>query len=219
MPVTGMSTEEPEATQARLLFELESRMSPVAFLQHLRMSQGASAAARYRTAEFLDEACPGSEEQYTEMSGSSEEDDCGTGTYTDEETSNEFTLPSFPGPSSCSYLSVGQAFVGTQQLSNAPMAAPEDWEVVVRLQGVDMSTGHVCGVMEAVNVPHASEPVVTLWEGEIIDNRNHSFLTQKWGASRWVAHEWGASRWVAHEWGATSGGCAFVRRRGGLQVW
>eukprot|EP00955_Chlamydomonas_euryale_P053647 355556-Chlamydomonas_euryale.AAC.4 len=42
------------------------------------------------------------------MSGSSEEDDCGTGTYTDEETSNEFTLPSFPGPSSCSYLSVGQ---------------------------------------------------------------------------------------------------------------
>ena len=25
---------------------------------------------------------------------------------------------------------------------------------------------------------------VTQWEGEVIDNRNHSFLTRAWGASR-----------------------------------
>lgn len=39
--------------------------------------------------------------------------------------------------------------------------------------------------MEATNIPQAAAaPVVTFWEGEIVDNLNHTFLTQKWGATR-----------------------------------
>ncbi|KAG1664898.1 hypothetical protein FOA52_006244 [Chlamydomonas sp. UWO 241] len=47
-----------------------------------------------------------------------------------------------------------------------------------------MEWNGMCGVMEAVNVPHAAAPIVTFWEGEIVDNANNTFLTNKWGASR-----------------------------------
>eukprot|EP00951_Prasinocladus_malaysianus_P018385 scaffold146746_cov50-Prasinocladus_malaysianus.AAC.1 len=46
-----------------------------------------------------------------------------------------------------------------------------------------IQTGSVCGTMEAENVPHARSPVTTFWEGEIVDNVNYSFFTNKWGAS------------------------------------
>lgn len=36
--------------------------------------------------------------------------------------------------------------------------------------------------MWAENVPHAKSPVVTYWEGEVVDDANHSFFTAKWGA-------------------------------------
>ncbi|PXF40241.1 Glucose-induced degradation protein 4-like [Gracilariopsis chorda] len=36
--------------------------------------------------------------------------------------------------------------------------------------------------MEALDVPKAVSPVVTFWEGQIIDNRNHFFWTAKWDA-------------------------------------
>eukprot|EP01024_Parvocaulis_polyphysoides_P055257 TRINITY_DN5639_c0_g1_i2.p2 TRINITY_DN5639_c0_g1~~TRINITY_DN5639_c0_g1_i2.p2 ORF type:complete len:103 (-),score=7.47 TRINITY_DN5639_c0_g1_i2:31-339(-) len=45
-----------------------------------------------------------------------------------------------------------------------------------------MDRGYVCGMMRAVNVPGASGPILTFWEGEIIDNINHTFQTQKWEA-------------------------------------
>lgn len=89
-----------------------------------------------------------------------------------------------PGPVHCSYLSQGQSFTGSQRLSNAPVGASEDWQVVVKIDGVDMSKGSVCGVMEAVNVPHARSPIITFWEGEIVDNNNFTFITSKWGANR-----------------------------------
>jgi hypothetical protein len=57
-------------------------------------------------------------------------------------------------------------------------------QVVVRVDGVDLSKGSICGVMEAVNVPHARSPIITFWEGEIVDNTNHTFITGKWGAGR-----------------------------------
>ena len=38
--------------------------------------------------------------------------------------------------------------------------------------------------MRAENVPQAKTPVVTFWEGDIIDNVNHSFITSKWGADK-----------------------------------
>ena len=38
--------------------------------------------------------------------------------------------------------------------------------------------------MSAENVPQVRAPVVTFWEGEIIDNVNHCFVTGKWGTTR-----------------------------------
>jgi hypothetical protein len=44
----------------------------------------------------------------------------------------------------------------------------------------------VCGSMQAINVPSAKASVVTFWEGEVVDGRNHSFFTQH-VRSRWPA--------------------------------
>ena len=52
------------------------------------------------------------------------------------------------------------------------------------VQEVNLDTGYVCGSMRAENVPQAKTPVVTFWEGDIIDNVNHSFITSKWGADK-----------------------------------
>lgn len=54
------------------------------------------------------------------------------------------------------------------------------------MQEVNWDTGYVCGSMRAENVPQAKTPVVTFWEGDIIDNVNHSFVTSKWGAEKKV---------------------------------
>ena len=47
-----------------------------------------------------------------------------------------------------------------------------------------MERGHICGCMRAENVPSAEGPVVTFLEGEVIDNRNATFDTQKWDVDR-----------------------------------
>ena len=52
------------------------------------------------------------------------------------------------------------------------------------LQDCNLATGYVCGSMSAENVPQVRAPVVTFWEGEIIDNVNHCFVTSKWGTTR-----------------------------------
>ncbi|KAK3282600.1 hypothetical protein CYMTET_9671 [Cymbomonas tetramitiformis] len=87
----------------------------------------------------------------------------------------------------CSFLSVGQAFEGTQnvpQHSNTG-CKEEAWKVHVRIQGCDLDQGYICGSMEALNVPSAKSSVVTFWEGEIVDNKNYNFFTsQHWGADR-----------------------------------
>lgn len=54
------------------------------------------------------------------------------------------------------------------------------------MQEVNWHTGYVCGSMQAENVPQAKTPVVTFWEGDIIDNVNHSFVTSKWGTEKKV---------------------------------
>eukprot|EP00897_Mesotaenium_endlicherianum_P009247 jgi/Mesen1/8350/ME000463S07796 len=90
----------------------------------------------------------------------------------------------------CTFLSNGQAFVGTQIVSVAGSGAggaggkDDSWRVTVRLQGCDLARGFLCGSMEALNVPSTDSSVVTFWEGEIVDNRNHSFFTAQWGATR-----------------------------------
>ncbi|XP_026663722.2 glucose-induced degradation protein 4 homolog isoform X4 [Phoenix dactylifera] len=73
------------------------------------------------------------------------------------------------------------AFAGTQNVSS--LQKDEAWKVNVRIQGCDLDNGYLCGTMEALNVPLADTPVVTFWEGEIVDNKNYTFFTGKWEAT------------------------------------
>lgn len=68
-------------------------------------------------------------------------------------------------------------------------------------QELDRGRGRVAGSMWAENVPHAKCPVVTFWEGEVVDDANHSFITAKWGARRAPrpAAAWGPERVVRME--------------------
>ncbi|CAI9098284.1 OLC1v1034908C2 [Oldenlandia corymbosa var. corymbosa] len=81
----------------------------------------------------------------------------------------------------CTLLSVGQAFSGTQNVST--LQKDEAWRVNVRILGCDLDHGYLCGTMEALNVPMADTPVITFWEGEIVDSKNYTFFTSKWGAT------------------------------------
>ncbi|CAI0471865.1 unnamed protein product [Linum tenue] len=83
-------------------------------------------------------------------------------------------------PQISSLLSVGQAFSGSQNVSS--LQKQEAWKVNVRIQGCDLDRGYLCGTMEALNVPMADTPVVTFWEGEIVDIKNYTFFTGKWEA-------------------------------------
>ncbi|XP_020103659.1 glucose-induced degradation protein 4 homolog [Ananas comosus] len=84
-------------------------------------------------------------------------------------------------PPSCSLLSVGRCFAGTQNVSS--FQKDEAWKVNVRIHGCDLEHGYLCGTMEALNVPLADTPVVTFWEGEIVDAKNYTFFTGKWEAT------------------------------------
>ncbi|KAK6942994.1 Vacuolar import/degradation protein Vid24 [Dillenia turbinata] len=79
-----------------------------------------------------------------------------------------------------SLLSVGKAFSGTQNVSS--LQKDEAWRVNVCIQGCDLVHGYLCGTMEALNVPMADTPVVTFWEGEIVDTKNYTFYRGKWQA-------------------------------------
>ncbi|KAA8518930.1 hypothetical protein F0562_016296 [Nyssa sinensis] len=89
--------------------------------------------------------------------------------------------PGHTSPPACTLLSVGQTFSGTQNVSS--LQKDEAWRVNVRIQGCDLDHGYLCGTMEALNVPMADTPVVTFWEGEIVDTKNHTFFTGKWEAT------------------------------------
>lgn len=85
-------------------------------------------------------------------------------------------------PQACSLLTVGQTFSGTQNVSSLQNEKDEAWRVNVCIQGCDLDHGYLCGTMEALNVPMADTPVVTFWEGEIVDGKNYTFFTGKWEA-------------------------------------
>ncbi|CAL4951443.1 unnamed protein product [Urochloa decumbens] len=86
-----------------------------------------------------------------------------------------------PSPPTCSLLSPGRCFDGTQNVSS--LQKDEAWKVNVRIHGYDPEQGYLCGTMEALNVPLADTPVVTFWEGEVVDAKNYTFFTGKWEAS------------------------------------
>ncbi|KAJ2417958.1 hypothetical protein GGF47_005171, partial [Coemansia sp. RSA 2524] len=60
---------------------------------------------------------------------------------------------------------------------------PEQWDVGVEIQTVDMKHGKVTGLMKAINVPNLPHTVVTCWGGEIVDFVNYMPLTDKWRAT------------------------------------
>ncbi|GKV29957.1 hypothetical protein SLEP1_g38830 [Rubroshorea leprosula] len=75
-------------------------------------------------------------------------------------------------------LSVGRAFTGHLKCTQPPRC----WGLHVRIQGCDLERGYICGIMEVLNL-QIGRPVVTFWEGEIVDMKNHTFYTGKWHAT------------------------------------
>jgi len=101
----------------------------------------------------------------------------------------------------CAFLEPGVTFGGTQDVSPsshcslaATGAGRESWDLKILVEETNFAKGYVCGTMHANGFNCSSSggsgcedervPVVTFWEGELIDNVNHSFYTQKWGASK-----------------------------------
>uniref|UniRef100_A0A7S0ZAR5 Glucose-induced degradation protein 4 homolog n=1 Tax=Timspurckia oligopyrenoides TaxID=708627 RepID=A0A7S0ZAR5_9RHOD len=125
-----------------------------------------------------------------------------------EEYASNNSLSSDWAPLS-SFLHVGQAFCGIQNVtldssttSNSNTSSQsyqnyrealsnsnnhnvsDSWRINVRIQGVDLERGTLCGSMEALDVPKIDTPVLTFWEGEIVDNKNSTFRTRRWDATK-----------------------------------
>lgn len=150
-------------------------------LQQLRELTGYRAPRSREVREWTrpDEPCP--------MFGETQSlDMVSSGSSSDEDVAGPQPLPSdFECPEPCCFLSVGQSFQGTQRLTQSMgRQRGENWQVNVRVQGCNWARGYVCGVMEALNVPQAKSPIITFWEGEIIDNVNNTFFTNKWNTSK-----------------------------------
>jgi hypothetical protein len=130
-----------------------------------------------------------------------------------------------PPPPRCPFLTPGQAFAGSQRVTHWTPGKGEAWNVRVVIQSYDTAAGKLCGVMTARDVPEAVAPVVTFFQGEIVDNVNASFYTSHadWAAlaetdlrhwSRFPAFR-GLRRDVERYGGRAPGladcGCVFMR--------
>lgn len=82
------------------------------------------------------------------------------------------------------FLRQGQTFNGWQHVQHWPPGTSEKWNVRVVIDYVDFSKGEVFGTMMASNVPGAESPVVTYFEGEIIDNENSTFYSNPDASAR-----------------------------------
>ncbi|XP_019053295.1 PREDICTED: glucose-induced degradation protein 4 homolog isoform X2 [Nelumbo nucifera] len=82
-------------------------------------------------------------------------------------------------PPACTLLSAGQAFSGTQNVSN--LQKDEAWRVNVRIQGCDLDHGYLCGTMEALNVPLAETPSqVEIDGGKSLDLSSYPYIFMRW---------------------------------------
>ncbi|KXZ52696.1 hypothetical protein GPECTOR_9g742 [Gonium pectorale] len=87
------------------------------------------------------------------------------------------------GSPSCSFLFPSRSFSGKQRLSG-PYRQQEDWSVTATIYSYDVGRGTLSGSMVAQNGPQSKRPIVTYFEGEIVDNANFTFWTgSKWGAA------------------------------------
>lgn len=98
-------------------------------------------------------------------------------------TGPQTTAPMLQAPPNV-YLKPGQTFSGFQHVTHWPPGKPEKWNVEVVLNHCDYKTGEVFGTMTARNVPGAEDPVVTYFEGEVIDNVNSTFYSNPDASAR-----------------------------------
>eukprot|EP00210_Caulerpa_lentillifera_P003622 g3457.t1 len=112
---------------------------------------------------------------------------------------SDFAIPCYSA-----FLDPGRSFIGFQRCSSssktewnefttmntttttaaaaaAPVSSAEEWSAQVQIKEYRPDEGYLCGTMKAYVKPES--PVITFWEGEIIDNKNYTFKTQKWTAS------------------------------------
>jgi len=75
------------------------------------------------------------------------------------------------------FLKPGQIFTGWQHVTHWPPCKPEKWSVTVTIDSCNFATGEVLGSMFAYDVPGSEGLVTTYFEGEIIDNVNHTFYS------------------------------------------
>ena len=74
------------------------------------------------------------------------------------------------------FLSAGFRFEGTQSYTQEfGTHHCEGWTVSVEISQLDWDAGHVCGIMTARGIPCQEHPIVTFWDGEIVNNRNATF--------------------------------------------
>ncbi|CDF39744.1 unnamed protein product [Chondrus crispus] len=127
---------------------------------------------------------PAAEEEAEEEDAESVEQDDEMGVAADAESEDEPAgkkTPLIPLPPA-SFLAPGQTFSGSQTVNQYQAKPADEWRVNVHIQAVDWQRGRISGSMEALDVPKAAAPVVTFWEGEIVDNRNYFFWTGRWEA-------------------------------------
>ncbi|KAK4525425.1 hypothetical protein GAYE_SCF12G3333 [Galdieria yellowstonensis] len=87
-----------------------------------------------------------------------------------------------PKPIFCSLLQAGQRFQGIQN-SWKLVKDLDYWTVHVEIQDYIPEKGYICGTMEAIDVPRFDYPVITFWEGQIVDNIHYGFRTGCWEAT------------------------------------
>lgn len=196
MPVTGAHIEENDSDRRDgelrfwadfggrwmdgLLLEREGQQRSTLLDQLRRHYHRMQVQRRY---EGLQEAepCPFGHERGGDRSTSSSDYNNGDTSMIEALDGPSSSGRSRCGPVPCSYMCQGQSFVGAQRMKS--QRRQEDWRVKVQIHDCDFHSGFICGTIEATDVPSAKSPILTYWEGEILNNHTHTFVTGKWGAS------------------------------------
>lgn len=96
-------------------------------------------------------------------------------------TSNQSTSFDYSIPPYSSLLAPGREFKGIQRCSwnEEGDSSFDEWIVRVQIKEYEPQRGYLSGTLKGML--KSESPVVTFWEGEIIDNENHTFSSEKWG--------------------------------------
>jgi len=89
----------------------------------------------------------------------------------------------------CSFLEPGTSFSGTQNASQEQMSKQDVWCIQVTVEETNWSRGYLAGTMRAEGFVDSVEPILTFWEGEIVDNINYTFRTTKWKADSFIDND------------------------------